>query len=353
MTPSAPEPRPEPVEAPRDPSPPASDTRVPRLSYRVAFALTAALLLGLAVTLPFSLASLLDDLVGTPAGRVLPIAAELRGEPAPEHGRLHLAATGLDELALSLAVRVSGHFVCPAGGCASQYRLLLASVAPEDGDAEGAPPSATVMLPRDGQAFSQTVQLPLRGVPIHYPFDRYQASIGIVLQRILPDGSLQSLSPEEARGRLFLTIQELLPRQNMDPPAAVDAATLETTGSPLHYVDAFAVAFERPGYLRALAVLLVLLVAAAAAYTVFLRPLHDLVVNAGALVLGVWGIRAILTPANLSFMTAVDLALSLVIIFLLGAISARALLYVHDRGELDVLRRRRRRCRGEPAQPEG
>jgi hypothetical protein len=56
------------------------------------------------------------------------------------------------------------------------------------------------------------------------------------------------------------------------------------------------VAFERPRYLRVLAVLLVLLIATAVAYSVLLRPPEDLIVNSGALVLGVWGVRAILVP---------------------------------------------------------
>jgi hypothetical protein len=47
-------------------------------------------------------------------------------------------------------------------------------------------------------------------------------------------------------------------------------------------------------------------------------------------VLGVWGIRAILIPSNIQYITAVDLALSLVIIFVLGALTMRALVFVHD-----------------------
>jgi hypothetical protein len=86
----------------------------------------------------------------------------------------------------------------------------------------------------------------------------------------------------------------------------------------------------------------VLLVAAAAAYAVFLRPLQELVVNAGALMLGVWGIRSILTPSRLDYVTAVDVSLSLVILFLLAAITLRALWFVHERGNLRLLRRRRR-----------
>jgi hypothetical protein len=56
----------------------------------------------------------------------------------------------------------------------------------------------------------------------------------------------------------------------------------------------------------------------------------------------VWGIRAILTPSNIYFITAIDLALSMVIIFLLGAITVRALFFVHDAGELGLFGRRDR-----------
>jgi hypothetical protein len=59
-------------------------------------------------------------------------------------------------------------------------------------------------------------------------------------------------------------------------------------------------------------------------------------------ILGVWGIRAILTPSNIYYITAIDLALSVVIIFLLGGITVRALLFVHDEAELGLFRPRRR-----------
>jgi hypothetical protein len=88
-----------------------------------------------------------------------------------------------------------------------------------------------------------------------------------------------------------------------------------------------------------LAVLLVLLVAAAAAYAVFMRPLQDLVLSSGALVLGVWGVRAILTPGT-AYRTVVDLALSAVILFLLGAITVRALQHCYAQSEFHFRRPR-------------
>jgi hypothetical protein len=46
----------------------------------------------------------------------------------------------------------------------------------------------------------------------------------------------------------------------------------------------------------------------------------------------VWGIRAILTPSNIYYITAVDLALSMVIIFLLGALMIRTTAVCSRRG---------------------
>jgi hypothetical protein len=73
-----------------------------------------------------------------------------------------------------------------------------------------------------------------------------------------------------------------------------------------------------------------------AAYAVFLRPLHELIINSGGLILGVWGIRGIMVPGGFSHTTAVDLALSAVIIFLLGAISVRMFTYYYERNSLRV-----------------
>jgi len=311
-----------------------------RLRYRVAFAITASVMLFIVVTLPFSLAGMVDDLLGPPTGRVTSISTTPHRAAAQAHSLVHVAFVALDEVELMATLRISGHYVC-RGDCDSSHRIVIVSVTPDDADAEGLPPSATFTLPPSGEAFSQTFELPIRGFPIHYPFDRYEMVMGVALERVHPDGSVDVLGPEQAHGQLFLSVQELLPRQNMSEPVAVDTESIRGDGDPLPYLYAFKVSFERPRYVHVLAVLLVLLIAAAAAYSVFLRPLQDLFVNAGALVLGVWGIRAILVPSNLQYLTAVDLALSMVIIFLLGALTIRALMFVHDRGELRLLRRRR------------
>ena len=74
--------------------------------------------------------------------------------------------------------------------------------------------------------------------------------------------------------------------QTFARPLPEGAASIASLGVALE--------FERPLYLRIVTVLLVVLIGAASAYAVFLRPLSELIINAGALVLGVWGIRAVL-----------------------------------------------------------
>ena len=69
------------------------------------------------------------------------------------------------------------------------------------------------------------------------------------------------------------------------------------------------------------------------------EPVSQLVVNASALILGIWGIRTILVGgALLPGLSAIDLSLSIVILFLLVAIAVRMLRVLWERGELQVPR---------------
>jgi hypothetical protein len=317
-----------------------AESRARKLRFRIAFYFTSLVALSIVVTLPFSVKSVVDDILGPVTGRVLTISRDRRDSAQGNHTKLHMAFVSIDETQLLANIRVSGHHSCVA--CDWSDRVLFVAVTQDDLDADGMPPSVGVTLPQSNAEISELVQLPVRGHPIRYPFDSYRLVVGVVLQRLRANAPPQTLSAAEARGHLFLSVQELLPRQAMTGPFLIDRASIRAADDPFEYVEAFEVKFERPPYLRVLAVMLVVLIASAAAYSVFLRPLHDLVLNSGALVLGVWGIRSILTPANLFFMTAVDLALSIVIIFTLGAITVRAMIYVHDEAGIGLFRRRGR-----------
>ena len=304
---------------------------------RIAFFVITGLVLALAIALPTALRSVVETLVDPPEGEVytLPIAPDV--PLTPTGSRLHLSVTDLDEAKLQATMRVSGHHICPTD-CPYTDRIVLFSLGTNEALTAGMPPSAKVDLTTAERMVTENVTLPLRGNPSRYPFDSYELWLGVGMARVYADGRVEPLTRQEAAGHLVMTLQEQLPRETMAAPVAIDPDTDADSDDLYQMLTLQILRFNRSLHDQILAVLLVLLVAAAAAYAVFMRPLQDLVLNSGALVLGVWGIRNILTPGT-AYRTVVDLALSAVILFLLGAITVRALQHSYDRSEFPVRRR--------------
>jgi hypothetical protein len=295
----------------------------PHWKHRVAFGVACTVVLFVLVLMPFAVGSAVGDLLGPPEGRNYPLATPAASAPG-DGARLHVAVVGLSELQQTATLRVSGYHVC-AARCDWTDRVIFVA---ERDEAVGTAPSASVDVPASGQYINQTVELPVRGHSTRYPFDAYHARLGVVLQRVAPDGSVRTIPRAEAAGQLTLTLQEEIPRMIMESPSLLDpSVALRADPRRDTYVVLADLTVDRPLYLRILTVLLVVLVAAASAYAVFMRPLHDLVVNAGALVIGVWGVRSMLVPMPWTWLTSIDLSLSIVIIFLLGAITIRAVFF--------------------------
>jgi hypothetical protein len=306
------------------------------LGPRSAYLLVALLLLVILVLLPFAVGSVVTD-VAEQSNRTFRLGQAT--DRSGIHAGAHVDLVGLDEWDGQATLRVTLHQSCGAT-CPWGDRLRFVSVLGDEGVVEELPPSQTVTIPATSRDVTQTIKLPVFGDPIRYPFDRYQLAVGVIVERLLPDGTAQPLSPEQATRYLSLDLRARVPRIVMGPPQPLDGARLQADADIEPYAYVGLVVFSRPLYLQILTILLVLLVTAAAAYAVFLRPLDQLIINAGALVLGVWGIRAILLGSGLTGITAVDLSLSVVILFLLVAMSVRTLWLLEEQSGLRLLRRR-------------
>jgi hypothetical protein len=291
----------------------------------------------MAVLLPVALRSVVDELTQPTEGDVytLPIAPGV--PPAATSSRLHVSVVDLDEARLLATLRVSGHHAC-AVDCPYTDRVVLFSLGTDEALTAGMPPSAKIDLGTTDRVVTATMTLPVRGNPSRYPFDVYEMWLGVGMARVQADGTSQPLSRDEAAGHLFMTLQEQLPREDMEEPVQADPETAADPDDPYQLQVLEILRFQRPVHAQVLAVLIVVLIAAAAAYAVFMRPLHDLVLNCGALIVGVWGVRSILTPGT-AYRTVIDLALSGVILFLLGAITVRALQHCYARAGIGPRRR--------------
>lgn len=317
---------------PAQPAEPVADDASPRphLRFRIAFFLVASILVGLVVTIPFAVNSLLDDMLNSVESQVYLLIGTRAAGAERERNQVHIEVAEIDESRLRGTLRISAHRVCP-NGCPTGSRVVLFAVGTHEAETAGMPPSGTVDLLPGQSLASQTMELPLHGHPTLYPFDAYELWLGVGLADLDANKVERPLTREQAQGQLAVTLNERLPRERMDEPIPMVLSRHEEVDAPFELQVLTLLRFTRPVHEQVLAVLLVILIAAAAAYAVFMRPLHDLVINCGGLVLGVWGIRSLLNPGTAS-RTLVDISLSVVILFLLSAITFRSLQFLHDKG---------------------
>lgn len=310
--------------------------------YRVALALSLALAIAGIVMLPFVANSM-----------VLALSSERRetlydldtGEPlSPEqvdpggNQYLNLSVIGIDPASSALTLAVSGNRSCP-GECGA-LRLSFLSLDRDVAQRRGLTPFATVLLGANETIFSQTITLPIRGTPVRYPFDRYEIwlALGAPASPTTASSSAGSGEPSPPPPSLASafqsTIQNQMPQMVMLSPEMVDGAEVDAQTGPFTIDRVLHLSFRRPEYLMALSVMLILLVASSSALTVLTQPLSTLILGVGGLIIAIWGVRAVLAPQNFPLVTAVDLALSGVILVLLVGLSARV--------ALSLLRRQRR-----------
>jgi hypothetical protein len=283
------------------------------------------------VLIPLGIASVFADLADS-----RPTTYRLDDGPATDAIRadLNLQVIGLNEWEGTVSVRVAASQTC-GRTCPWGDRYVFVS------DLGGARASSeAVDLSANVRDVVKVIRLPVAGDPIRYPFDSYRLAFGIEVERVADDGSVRTLTPEEAADYVDVSLQGHLPRATMSAPARLDAPLVSAKQDDLLAVSA-QLEIGRPLYLEVLTLLLVLLVTAAAVFAVVMRPLDQLVINSGALVLGVWGVRAILLGPGVPGLTLVDVALVVVILILLVAIVVRTLWLLEEQSRRKLLRRRR------------
>jgi hypothetical protein len=314
----------------------------PRLALVQAVLLLAAVVVALPVAFR-SMGLLLTEgqtrtLYEFPGGQAATAAATAALEESESY--FNIAAIDLDEDKSSITLAISGHRICPDAGC-STLNLTLVSLE-DDADVRRAlPPSAPMTLTPDQEIFSQTIQLPVRGQPSQYPFDDYLLWLGLA-GTVVEDGKKIDLIPELLAKRAVITTQNQLRDFLMVPPVEIDPDQVTAMNDPQDFVGVQELHFERPVHQEILAVLLILLIAVSAIMAVAMRNMTDLIVGVGSLILGIWGVRSVLVPSSLPVVTSIDLALSVIILFVLLGLIVRSAHHLHQQSDLPPVTWRRR-----------
>ena len=322
-------------DAPVSTATPASRRRL----HRIALALTVSLLLIILVMLPIAIRSMQevlgrgpDPLYRLSTGQV--IDEQLADEAQHDSTYVNFGLVGLDESTGEVTIAVSGNRNCQTA--CPQLDLILASLDDDADTRRGLPPSVPLTLKPEDRVFSDSVVLPVRGQPSLYPFDEYQFWLGIGGTATMADGTVIELTPESVTATSITTLQNRIPDMIMTAPTAIDPATIHSVTDPYGFQSVNEIVISRPAYLQVLAVVLVVLIGVSALMALLTRSLNDLALGIGGLILGVWGIRSILMPQSLNTVTAIDLALSWLILLLLLGLGLRMALYFLKQSELPI-----------------
>ncbi|MCD6027977.1 MAG: hypothetical protein K0S78_151 [Thermomicrobiales bacterium] len=316
----------------------------PRLGLLQAVVLLAAVVIALPVAFR-SMGILLTGgqartLYDFPSGQ--PLTGPASEEETDAVNYFNIAAIDLDEAQGSITFAISGHRLCPDDASCATINFSLISL-DDDADVRRAlPPSASLTLEPDDLIFSQTIQLPIRGQPSQYPFDDYLLWLGLTGTMVLDDETLP-LTVEMLEERAVITTQNQLRDYLMVPPVEIDPAQVASMTDPQEFVGVQQLRFERPAHQEILAVLLIALIAVSAIIAVALRTMSDLLIGIGSLILGIWGVRSVLVPSSLSVISSIDLALSVIILFVLLGLSLRVARHFQQQSELPPVTLRRRR----------
>jgi hypothetical protein len=323
--------------APPRRSPRADLWQQPRHRYRLALVLTLALIVVVMVSLPFALGSMRTQLFGEQTGDLYDLVSGRVLTPADAARELsqsffNIGIVQIDEGAQVVSLNISANRIC-ATTCPT-LDVTLFAVANNAAVRRGLPPSVTVTLQPTDQLFMQTVQLPIRGQPSLYPFETWQLWLGLTITDVRPDGTRVPMTVDELPSRATFTLQNLLPDFLMARPIPIAPQEVAAVHDPLPFAAVQGLTFTRPDYLKHLTLILVVLITVSGLLAIFTRSIHELVLGVGGLILGIWGVRSILVPQPVPTITAIDLALSTVILLILLGLAVRAALHFHQRSEL-------------------
>lgn len=319
--------------------------RQPRHRHRLALALTLALIVLVLVSLAFALGSMRTQLLGEQTVDVYDLVSGRALTPADaartlSHSYVTIGFVDINEGSQVASLSVAANRTCPTA-CPT-LDVTLFAVANNAAVRRGLPPSATVTLRPTDHLFMQTVQLPIRGQPSLYPFDTWQIWLGLTITDVRPDGARVPMAVDQLPSHATFTLENLLPDFLMAPPKPISPQQVAAVHDPLPFAAVQGLAFTRPAYLKVLAVILIVLITVSGLLAIFTRAMNELVLGVGGLILGIWGVRSILVPQPVPTITAIDLALSTVILLILLGLTVRTALHFLERSELPRPRPRRR-----------
>jgi large conductance mechanosensitive channel len=314
---------------------------VSRLRYTLGFVALLTLLALLLVGLPFAFVNVVHDVRRPSSAFVFPLTPR-DATPAAAYSRLNVDVTALDEVNRLVTLRVNGYHYCTRD-CDYQDNVVFFSANADSPQTGAVPPSQAVGLPATSAEVDARITLPLTGEVYDFPFDRYRLILAVAVERQLADKTTRMLTPAETRGQLLVTMEEQVPRMDLQSLTPLDPRTVASPKQTFGFAAVAALDLTRPWSVKLVAVFVTMFTAAVGAWAAITRPFDQLIMSAGTLILGVWGARTLVLGGFPPDVTLIDTLLTGIVLFMLATILYRGMAYFHHQAELHLLPWERRK----------
>lgn len=289
------------------------------------------------ISLPFALKDILTDL--SSESHPMYWLSSQEQPQTDKHLSVHLDFIGINEWDGTAKIRMTAYDYC-INPCTWTDEITLVSIQNQVTGASLAP-AETIQFSSNHWSYTKVIDLPIYGDPIRFPFDDYDMRLGILYHRLYPGGYVEEITPEMAKTQLSVSLQSRIPKFFMLTPQNLSNPTAVLYGDHIQRYDyATDLTFARHSYLKILTVFLILLIAAVTAYAVFFCDFRSVILSAGGLILGIWGIKAILLSDAQAGITISDVFLAVIVLFLLIAVIIRA---AYHEGLFDRLKQKRKK----------
>lgn len=300
------------------------------------FGLIAGLILfiGCIISFPWALMSVIDDITHPPTeeGHEITALGDTLTEP---YTQLKLVILSMDEVNHIATYQVSGFHHTHQKDPGYKEKLTFYQVDYDDAKHTAIPPSFSIDIPVNGQEFSSKFTLPLRGNILFYPFDEYHLGLGVGYEKTT-DGKVEFLTSDQTRGHLEIMVQEQISRTDLKEYKVIDPKTVMPKKTEFVYSNAAMIVLNRPAYLKLVVLFVAFLTFSISIFTMMTRPFDQLVLNAGALVLGVWGARTLVLGGYPPDVTLIDTFLTATVLFMLLALTFRAINHFHKQSGMTL-----------------
>ena len=287
------------------------------------------------VSFPWAILSVIDDVIHPPAevGHEITATDDVLVDP---YTQLKLVILSMDEVNHIATYQISGFHHTLQKNPNYKEKLTIYQVDYDDANHTAIPPSATIEIPVNGAEFSSKFTLPLRGNIMFYPFDEYHLGLGIAVEKTT-DGKTEFLNYDQTRGHLEIIVTEQISRTDLKEYKIIDPKTVMPKKSEFVYSNAAMIILNRPAYLKLVVMFVAFLTFAISIFTMLSRPFDQLVLNAGALILGVWGARTLVLGGYPPDVTLIDTFLTATVLCMLLALTFRAINHFHQQAGLRFL----------------